>query len=68
MVGTKIGKGIILYEDLLFKSPKTMPKISIALAINPYSGGTTGAPKNVNYFDGFGYLVSSTARKTEDIT
>jgi len=63
MVGTKIGKGIILYEDLLFKSPKTMPKISIALAINPYSGGTTGAPKNVNYFDGFGYLVSSTAEK-----
>jgi len=63
MVGTKSRDGVILYEDLLSKSPNTMPKISIALALNPYSGGTTGAPKNVNYFDGFGYLISGTSEK-----
>ena len=63
MVGAKLKDGVILYEDLLSKSPNTMPKVSIALALNPYSGGTTGAPKNVNYFDGFGYLISDTSEK-----
>ncbi len=63
MVGANPRNDIILFEDLLSKSPNTMPKISITFALNPYSGGTTGAPKNVNYFDGFGYLVSSTSEK-----
>jgi len=63
MVGNKPRHGVILFEDLLSKSLNTMPKVSITLALNPYSGGTTGAPKNVNYFDGFGYLVSSTSEK-----
>jgi long-chain acyl-CoA synthetase len=63
MVGNKPRHGVILFEDLLSKSSNTMPKVSITLALNPYSGGTTGAPKNVNYFDGFGYLVSSTSEK-----
>lgn len=63
MVGNTSRNGVILYEDLLSKSPRTMPKVSITFALNPYSGGTTGTPKNVNYFDGFGYLVSSTSEK-----
>ncbi|KUG23956.1 long-chain-fatty-acid--coa ligase [hydrocarbon metagenome] len=63
MVGAKLKDGVMLYEDLLSKSANTMPKVSIALALNPYSGGTTGAPKNVNYFDGFGYLISDTSEK-----
>jgi len=65
MVGANHRNDIILFEDLLSKSPNTMPKISITFALNPYSGGTTGAPKNVNYFDGFGYLVSSTSEKPD---
>jgi long-chain acyl-CoA synthetase len=63
MVGAKLKDGVILYEDLLSRSPNTMPKVSMTLALNPYSGGTTGAPKNVNYFDGFGYLISDTSEK-----
>lgn len=63
MVGASPRNDVIRFEDLLSKSPNTMPKVSITFALNPYSGGTTGAPKNVNYFDGFGYLVSSTSEK-----
>ncbi|MFZ2396085.1 MAG: class I adenylate-forming enzyme family protein [Smithella sp.] len=63
MAGAKLKDGVILYENLLSRSPNTMPKVSMALALNPYSGGTTGAPKNVNYFDGFGYLISDTSEK-----
>jgi long-chain acyl-CoA synthetase len=31
------------------------------VALNPYTGGTTGTPKNVNYFDSIGYAFSDLA-------
>jgi len=54
--------GTLDYEDLLAKSPSTMPETHFAVALNPYTGGTTGTPKNVNYFDSIGYAFSDLAQ------
>jgi len=59
VVGKKAPDDMILYEDLISKYPSTMPEKNFILALNPYTGGTTGIPKNVNYFDGFGYAMSN---------
>lgn len=54
-------KDMILYEDLLKNSSDKMPKGNFILALNPYTGGTTGAPKSVNYYDSASYLFSNIA-------
>jgi long-chain acyl-CoA synthetase len=61
VVGKNVPQGMIPYEDLLSRSPNSMPKASFAVALNPYTGGTTGTPKNVNYFDSVGYAFSELA-------
>ena len=43
--------GTLEYEKLINNSAESIPNGKFALALNPYSGGTTGVPKNVNYFE-----------------
>lgn len=52
---------MISYEILLRQSPGDMPDVHFIVALNPYTGGTTGTPKNVNYFDSIGYAFSDLA-------
>lgn len=54
-------EGMISYEDLLRNSSEDMPEVHFIVALNPYTGGTTGKPKNVNYFDSIGYAFSDLA-------
>ncbi len=61
VVGDHAPEGMILYDDLLSGSPDHMPDTHFIVALNPYTGGTTGAPKNVNYFDTIGYAFSDLA-------
>jgi len=59
IVGGHAPDEMISYEHLISRSSNQMPDINFILAISPYTGGTTGAPKNVNYFDGYGYAISN---------
>ncbi|MCD6571274.1 MAG: AMP-binding protein [Deltaproteobacteria bacterium] len=61
VVGEHAPDDMILYEDLLSQSSDQMPETEFILALNPYTGGTTGTPKNVNYFDAYGYALSNIA-------
>lgn len=54
-------EGMISFEDLISKSSDKIPQMSFILALNPYTAGTTGVPKNVNYFDAFSYALSDVA-------
>ncbi len=54
-------EGMIPYEALLRQSSGDMPDVHFIVALNPYTGGTTGTPKNVNYFDSIGYAFSDLA-------
>jgi long-chain acyl-CoA synthetase len=58
IVGKNAPEGMILYEDLIAGSSHHEPEMNFIIALNPYTGGTTGTPKNVNYFDTFGYAFS----------
>jgi len=58
VVGSKAPEGMIPYEDLLARSPNHEPDIHFIVALNPYTGGTTGTPKNINFFDSVGYAFS----------
>ncbi|MDD5712752.1 MAG: AMP-binding protein, partial [Smithellaceae bacterium] len=58
VVGNKAPAGMLLYEDLIAKAPNHEPDIHFIVALNPYTGGTTGTPKNVNFFDSIGYAFS----------
>ncbi len=60
--GAAAPQGMIAYEDLLARSSPDMPKTTLVVALNPYTGGTTGTPKNVNYYDSVGYAFSDLAR------
>ncbi|MDY6898358.1 MAG: AMP-binding protein [Cyanobacteriota bacterium] len=61
VVGKSSPKDMLLYEDLLKSSSNKMPEGNFILALNPYTGGTTGAPKSVNYYDSASYLFSDIA-------
>ena len=61
VVGDHAPDGMILYKNLLLGSNDQMPKTNFMVALNPYTGGTTGSPKNVNYFDTIGYAFSDLA-------
>lgn len=65
VVGEKAPVDIILYEDLLARSPNHEPDIYFIVALNPYTGGTTGTPKNVNFFDSVGYAFSELSEAPE---
>ncbi|HQO81120.1 MAG TPA: AMP-binding protein, partial [Deltaproteobacteria bacterium] len=54
VTGDSAPEGMISYEDLIRQSSGGMPDIRFIVALNPYTGGTTGTPKNVNYFDSIG--------------
>jgi long-chain acyl-CoA synthetase len=58
VVGSRAPEGMILYEDLIARSPNHEPDIHFIVALNPYTGGTTGTPKNINFFDSIGYAFS----------
>jgi len=58
VVGKKKYEGMIPYENLVARSSRDEPPFNFIIALNPYTGGTTGTPKNVNYFDAFGYAFS----------
>lgn len=53
-----LSEGILSYEDLLAAQPVTRPDVNFLTALNPYTGGTTGAPKSSNLYDSFGYMLS----------
>lgn len=55
----EVPEGMHSYEDLIESSQAIRPGSDFILALNPYTSGTTGAPKNVNYFDAVSYLFSS---------
>ena len=61
VVGDTVPGGMLAYEGLLSLSPDAMPETHLVVALNPYTGGTTGTPKNVNYFDSIGYAFSDLA-------
>ena len=61
VVGRDTPQGALNYENLLSAASETMPKAHFAVALNPYTGGTTGMPKNINYFDSIGYAFSDLA-------
>ncbi len=47
------------YESMLKKAQTTLPKGKFIVALNPYTGGTTGAPKSINYYDAFSTLFGT---------
>ncbi len=61
VVGSNIPEGMLNYEHLLDRSAAVMPEAHFMVALNPYTGGSTGTPKNVNYFDSIGYAFSDLA-------
>ncbi len=53
--------GVERYETVVGDSTPDLPEtISFIVAINPYTGGTTGTPKSSNLHDSFSYLLSDT--------
>jgi len=54
VVGGTAPGGMLGYEGLLERSRAAMPETHLVVAMNPYTGGTTGTPKNVNYYDSIG--------------
>ncbi|MDY6820135.1 MAG: AMP-binding protein [Deferribacterota bacterium] len=56
-------EGMLSYEELIKESPASEPKIDFTIGINPYTGGTTGVPKSVGTFGGFGYIISDKFQK-----
>ncbi|MGA2781690.1 MAG: class I adenylate-forming enzyme family protein [Smithella sp.] len=65
VVGKKAPADMILYENLLASSSNHEPDINFIVALNPYTGGTTGTPKNVNFFDSIGYAFSELSEAPE---
>ena len=61
VAGGKAPEGMLSYEALLARAPDSMRATRFIVALNPYTGGTTGMPKNVNYFDSIGYAFSDLA-------
>ncbi len=54
-------EGITPYETLISNHPATRPDVNFIVALNPYTGGTTGTPKSSNLFDSVGYMMSDLA-------
>ncbi len=54
-------EGITPYEELITRYPNTRPDVNFIVALNPYTGGTTGTPKSSNLFDSVGYMMSDLA-------
>jgi long-chain acyl-CoA synthetase len=54
-------EGIISYEELVERYPSSRPEFNFMAALNPYTGGTTGAPKSSNLYDSLGFLLSDLA-------
>jgi len=53
--------GVESYEAVVRDSPSERPeKTSFIVAVNPYTGGTTGTPKSSNLYDSLSYLLSDT--------
>lgn len=63
VVGKKAPSGMLLYDDLLRRSSNRIPELNFIFALNPYTAGTTGVPKNVNYYDGFSGALSELAER-----
>ncbi|MHB8781080.1 MAG: class I adenylate-forming enzyme family protein [Candidatus Geothermincolia bacterium] len=62
MIGEgEVPAGITPYESLLAAQPATRPDVNFIVALNPYTGGTTGTPKSSNLFDSVGYMMSDLA-------
>ncbi len=61
MVGGTPPEGFKSYERLVHEHPPTLPRTNFIIALNPYTGGTTGTPKSSNLYDGLSYLLSDVA-------
>jgi long-chain acyl-CoA synthetase len=61
MIGGEAPEGIISYEELIAENPNSWPDTNFIVALNPYTGGTTGIPKSSNFFDSIGYMFSDLA-------
>ncbi len=51
VVGQDVPEGMIKYEQLLSEAEPVLPPGNMTLAPSPYSGGTTGTPKYLNYYE-----------------
>ena len=54
-------EGIVSYESLISGQRAELPDVNFMIALNPYTGGTTGTPKSSNLYDSFGYMLSDLA-------
>lgn len=63
MVGgpAAVPEGITSYDSLIEGQPASLPDVNFMIALNPYTGGTTGIPKSSNLYDSFGYMLSDLA-------
>lgn len=59
----ELPKGFIAYEEMLAKSSNKMPDGKFLFALNPYTGGTTGIPKSINYYDAFSTIFGTSIEK-----
>lgn len=57
----EVPEGMISYEGLIADSPDAWPDVNFIVALNPYTGGTTGTPKSSNFFDSVGYMLTDLA-------
>ena len=63
MVGENPPENMLSYEDLLSKSSNKSPKFNFKVAFNPFTGGTTGVPKSVNYDEFWGYVIGDVIKE-----
>ena len=69
VVGERAPEEMILYEDLISKSSDKVPqKMEFLISFNPYTGGTTGVPKSMNYFDSWSYALSNVAEAPTNLS
>lgn len=54
-------EGMLSYEELLQGYPDAMPEVNFLASLNPYTGGTTGAPKSSNLYDSLSFALSDLA-------
>jgi long-chain acyl-CoA synthetase len=62
VVGAEVvPEGMIDYEELIASNADSWPDVNFIVALNPYTGGTTGTPKSSNFFDSVGYMLTDLA-------
>ena len=62
VTGKEAPPGYLSYEQVIQNHRGQAPtRLNFLLGLNPYTGGTTGAPKSSNIYDALGFLMSDLA-------